>query len=105
MRVQQRYIRQMGRVFQGSKDPQEIERIPRLQVNLDVSSRRTFFQEAKDANLGDAAFQEELARVMGSESDSLLQHPTGLPSGRSLPWRSGGRSAGAGGRGPAGERG
>ena len=44
-------------------------RAPQLLVNLDVSSRRTFFQEAKDANLGDAAFQEELARVMGSESD------------------------------------
>lgn len=44
-------------------------RAPQLLVNLDVCSRRTFFQEAKDANLGDAAFQEELARVMGSESD------------------------------------
>lgn len=44
-------------------------RAPQLLVNLDVSSRRTFFQEAKDANLGEAAFQEELARVMGSETD------------------------------------
>lgn len=44
-------------------------RAPQLLVNLEVASRSIFFQEAKDANIGDAAFQEELARVMAFETD------------------------------------